>query len=99
MFGEIKYDEANTYVGMDMELVVVISNKGSEPRTVSGTCKISSMYYTGVLYKLVKQQKIPDTVIAPNSSKMTSPVMSREVDLQILDISYLAPFSLTLDFF
>ncbi|XP_076111909.1 hemocyte protein-glutamine gamma-glutamyltransferase-like [Mytilus galloprovincialis] len=65
---ELLEKEAAPY-GKDFEIILKISNNSNEIRTLSGCICTSTMYYTGVPAKRVKNLAIENEKIAANKSK------------------------------
>ncbi|XP_053404043.1 hemocyte protein-glutamine gamma-glutamyltransferase-like isoform X2 [Mercenaria mercenaria] len=67
---EICCDHDDTYVGQTLKLCLKVTNTSSEKRTVSGTMKVTVMFYTGVPDKAIHKKKVSSTAL--NGKETTS---------------------------
>lgn len=59
---ELRTDE-ETFTGDAIKVYLTIKNTSYTERTFSGTIRVATIYYTGVIHKEVMKHKIKDTVL------------------------------------
>lgn len=59
---ELRTDE-ETFIGDAIKVRLTIKNTSDKERTFSGTIRVATIYYTGVVHKDVLKHKIKNTVL------------------------------------
>ena len=86
--------------GKDFKVVLKVTNKGKDKRTLGGCLMTKSVYYTGVPYKVIKKERFRNEVISASKSKFCNLLNASFVTLKKhLQISVrLAYYEITANF-
>lgn len=68
----MQVEAQDAVMGQDLEVCVVLSNRGGSPRTVKLHLYLSVTFYTGVTGPVFKESK-KEVVLAPGASKCSFP--------------------------
>ncbi|XP_053385851.1 hemocyte protein-glutamine gamma-glutamyltransferase-like [Mercenaria mercenaria] len=69
---DVEFDlqsKPDTFMGDSLMFCLVVKNTSVSRRTVNGTLMLSSMYYTGVLHKKIKEYDIDRTELQPKAER------------------------------